>query len=222
MSLTIMARKCQVLSPKNPSNTPSYLNGPAGQRQYYQSKSTNLAKSTYSFGPSNQIIIVDPSEPQPSVKSFGTYMKNRITFGSAYNQSNSNLIDLCCPKNKYNNVVKIFNQSHYDMSTYLSTRNTRAIKCTINPNSSYNDPSSQFFTEYTELVNGVAVTKCCNKSIDKITKTSDIETYLRAKYLQNNCLPPPTPSPTTDNPDSTAINTQKLRYNNIKGGSCEC
>ena len=219
MSLTIMARKCQVLSPKNPSNKLSYLNGPAGQTQYYQSRSTNLAKSTY---PSNQPSIVDILDPQPSVKSFGTYMKNRITFGPAYNQSTSNLIDPCCPKNKYNNVVKILNQSHYDMSTYLSARNSRAAECTINPDSSYNIPASQFYTDYTEIVNGVIVTKCCNKSIDKITKIPDIETYLSAKYLKNNCLPPPKPSPATDNTDSPAINTIKLRFNNIKGGSCEC
>ena len=222
MSLAIMARKCQVLSPNNPSNTPSYLYGPAGQTQYYQSRSVNLAKSTYSFGPSNQFIIVDPLDPQLSVKSFGTYMKNRITFGPGYNQSTSNLKGPCCPPNKYNNVVKLLNQSHYDMSTYLKTRNTRAAECTINPDSSYNIPASQFYTDYTETENGTTTTKCCTKSIDKITKTPDIETYLSAKYLQNKCLPPPKPSSAKDNTDSLAINTLKLRYNNIKGGTCEC
>ena len=108
------------------------------------------------------------------------------------------------------------------MSSYFKTRNTRAAQCTINPDSSYNIPSSEFYTHYSETDNNITTTKCCTKPIDKITKTSDIETYLSAKYLKNKCLPPPPPSLTNNNNNSKAINTNKLRYNNIKGSSCEC
>ena len=224
MSLAVMAIKSQVLSKNNPSNTPSYLYGPAGQTQYYRGRSTNLAKSTYSNAPSNQFISINPSDPQISVKTFSLYMKNRITFGPAYNQSTSNLIKQCCPypTSEYKNIVKLLNQSHYDMSRYLKTHNTRAAECVINPDSSYDISSSQFYTDYTETENGSTTTKCCAKPIDKKTKTPDIETYLSAKYLKNKCLPPPNPSPENNTNNSQAINTIKLRYNYIKGSSCEC
>lgn len=223
-SIQLMNRKYHVLSIKNPSNTPSYLYGPAGQKQYYKGKSTNLAKSSTSLCSSNQFIPTTTNDPQIPVKTFGLYMKNRITFGPAYNQSTSNLINQCCPypTSKYKNIVKLLNQSHYDMSSYLKTRNTRAAECTINPDASYNIPSSEFYTHYTETENGITTTKCCTKPIDKITKTPDIETYLSAKYLKNKCLPPPPASQASNNTNTPSINTIKLRYNNIKGSSCEC
>lgn len=219
-----MALKCQVLSSKNPSNTPSYLYGPAGQIQYYKNKNINLAKTTTSSY--NKYVPINPSDPQISVKTFNQYMKNRITLGPAYNQSTSNLIKQCCPypTSEYKNIVKLLNQSHYDMSSYLKTRNTRAAECTINPDASYNIPTSEFYTHYTEIENGETIMKCCTKPIDKIPKTPDIETYLSAKYLKNRCLPPPSPkiSSANTNINRYAISRNKLRFNNIKGSSCEC
>ena len=152
----------------------------------------------------NQFVIINPDDPQPSVQSFGLFLKK-------------NIVEQCCPQ-KETNIVKLLNQSHYDFSTYLKTHNTQTAECTINPDNSYNIPSSQFYTHYTETENGVNITKCCTRPIDKITQTPDMQTYLQAQYLKNKCLP----TPITSNKGAIPLSIDKLRYNYIKGSSCGC
>tara|TARA_Y100000591_G_scaffold323506_1_gene341440 strand:- start:3658 stop:4275 length:618 start_codon:yes stop_codon:yes gene_type:complete len=202
-----MSRKYQTLSKKNPANTPSYLNGPQGRCQTY-GLPINLAQNNNSS--CNILNNISNSQPQRSVTNIGSFLKNRYVTGPLGNP------DPCC-KNPYainNNIVKLLDQSQYDISTYLKNHCARAAQCTINPDLSYAD-----YSPSTTKILMDGVEQCCAPPIVKVTKTPDMQSYLSAQYLKNNCLPPPNPTPDNNNP--LAPNTIKLRYNIPTGaGTC--
>lgn len=208
MSSVIMSRKYQTLSKKNPANTPSYLNGPQGRCQKYGSPINLAQNNNASCNISNN---VSNTQPQRSVVNVSSYLKSRLITGP------SNTPVPCCsnPYGQLNNkIVQLLDQSQYDISSYLKNYSARSAQCTINPNSSYAN-----YSPSNAKISMDGVEQCCAPPVVKVTKTPDMDTYLSAQYLKNNCLPPPNPTPTNSNP--LAPNTIKLRYN-IQTGAGTC
>lgn len=198
MSEIILSRKYQTTSVKNPGN--KWANSNNG-RQTPNTK-TNLInmdrKVCNSLTPSYLNL-----EPKPSVKSFSNYVKNK---------------QMCCKNN-----VKLLNQSHYDISSFVKQYRTKNSECNINNNNFYKDNTIPC-RSYKKNISGFPIPINCNPIV-KVTDTPDIESYTNTKYMSNNCLPNiitdiNKSNVNNNNKSSNFIDKNKLRYNIEKGICC--